>query len=105
MEPPRTESERDRPQVSFGATVAIVTGMVVVVVGLSVLAALVGGMWLDRALGTRPAFTIGLMVIAGPFSLYIIYRLTLMATRRMKPTAPMQSGKATRKYEDGGNDE
>jgi len=78
--------------------------MVVLVVGLSVFLALVGGMWLDRVLNTRPAFTIGLVVVSGPCSLYVIYRLTTQATKRMKPSAIAQTGKATR-YDEGGEDE
>jgi hypothetical protein len=79
--------------------------MVVGVVGLSVLVSLVGGMWLDRVLGTRPAFTVGLIVIAGPFSLYLIYRLTIRVLGRMKPAAPIQMGKSVRSYDEGGDNE
>jgi hypothetical protein len=83
----------------------MVTGMVVLVVGLSVFLALAGGMWLDRVLSTRPAFTIGLMVVSGPFSLYVIYRLTTLATKRMKTSVPTKTVKATRRYHEGGEDE
>ena len=104
MEPPRLEPERDHPRYSFGATLALVTGMVVVVVGLCVIAALVGGIWLDRALGTKPVFTVALIVAAGPISLYGVYRLTTGALSRMTPSLPARQGK-TKNYDEGGEDE
>lgn len=105
MQPTRNEPVQDRTQYSFGATLAIVTGMVVIVVGLSIVLALFGGLWLDRVLGTKPTVTIVLLVASVPISLYIIYRLTTAATSRMKPTPPFQQGKVPRKFDEGGDDE
>jgi hypothetical protein len=105
MEPPRLEPERDRPQYSFGATLALVTGMVVVVVGFCVSSALIGGVGLDRLLGTKPIFTIALIVAAGPVSLYLVYRFASGALSRMAPPLPTRPGKMKRYNDEGGNEE
>ncbi len=104
MEPSRLKPQRDHPRYSFGATLALVTGMVVVVVGFCVIAALVGGVWADKTLGTRPVFTVALIVAAGPISLYGVYRFTTGALSRMTSALPMQEGKV-KQSEEGGEDE
>lgn len=105
MEPPRLEPERDRPQYSFGATLALVTGMVVLVVGFCVISALIGGVGLDRLLGTKPIFTVALIVAAGPVSLFLVYRFASAALSRMTPPLPSRQGKMKRYDEEGGNEE
>jgi len=105
MEPPRLEPERDRPQYSFGATLALVTGMVVLVVGFCVISALIGGVGLDRLLGTKPIFTVAMIVAAGPVSLYLVYRFASAVLSRMTPPLPSRQGKMKRYDEEGGNEE
>jgi F0F1-type ATP synthase assembly protein I len=53
-----------------------------------VIVALFGGLWLDRLVGTRPLFTVLLLVGSFPLSLYIIYRVALSAVAQVKPAAP-----------------
>jgi F0F1-type ATP synthase assembly protein I len=105
MEPTRKEPEMDRPRYSFGVTLALVTGMVVLVVGLSVVIALVGGFWLDRQLDTKPVFMILFVVASGPISLYVIYRMTIAATSRMNPVLPARQGQSNKTFDQGGEDE
>jgi hypothetical protein len=105
MQAPPKEPEQDRPRYSFGATLAMVTGMVVVVVGLSVIVALIGGMWLDKILGTKPILTVALIVMAGPVSLYAVYRITTSVLSRMNPALPARPGRVTRTYYERGEDE
>lgn len=56
----------------------------VIVVGLGgflvlaiVLGILLVGLALDRTLGTRPLFTIGLMVLSAPVSIWVMYRVAM----------------------------
>ena len=105
MDPTSKAPERDRLRYSFGATLAIVSGLVVLTVGLSVIIALVGGLWLDRQLGTRSIFTILLIVAAGPVSLYVVYRVTMAIISRMKPMLPAQPGRGRKQTDEGGEDE
>ena len=52
-----------------------------------IIVALVGGLWLDRVLSTKPLFTVLLMLASFPISYYIIYRIALNAVGRIKPAA------------------
>ena len=82
----------------------MVTVMVVVVVGFCVIAALIVGIWLDRVLGTKPVFTVALIVAAGPVSLYGVYRFATGMLSRMAPTLPARQGKL-KQYDEGGEEE
>ena len=49
-----------------------------------VIGALLLGLWLDGQLQTRPWFTLGLMLVSAPLSVYAIYRFALRAARRVQ---------------------
>lgn len=50
-----------------------------------VIAALFLGLWLDSLVGQRGPFTIGLLVLSMPVSLYLMLRIALGAVSRIKP--------------------
>lgn len=66
-----------RPQ--YGLNTALV--VVITLGGFVILAIVMGvlliGMSVDRALNTRPLFTIGLMVLSAPVSIFVMYRLAM----------------------------
>jgi len=66
-----------------------------------IIVALVGGLWLDRLLSTKPLFTVLLMLASFPISYYIIYRIALNAVGKIKPAA----GKSSPKKEDMQSDD
>lgn len=55
------------------------------------LAAVFLGLLADRFLGTRPLFTIGMLVLSAPASIFFIFRITLRATARIRPLKQTQS--------------
>ena len=61
--------------------------LTVIIIGL----ALGAGLLLDRFLGTRPIFTILLLVGSVPISLYIIVRISLTAAGRAQRAAQRDS--------------
>jgi membrane protein implicated in regulation of membrane protease activity len=65
--------------------------------GLFILIAILGGLWLDRLLGTRPWLTIVLVVGLSPVSLFLVYRLARRASTDMKIVVP-KSG--SQKYDE-----
>jgi NADH:ubiquinone oxidoreductase subunit H len=105
MEPPRHVPDQDRSRYSFGAILSIVTGMVVIVVGLSVVVALFGGLWLDSVLDTKPIMTIVFVVASGPLSLFLVYRLTRAATSRMRFDQPANQARRFNQINELGDDE
>lgn len=62
-------------QYSLNMAVAITVGLGGFIVLAIVLATLALGLVIDRALDTRPLFTIGLMVLSAPVSIFVMYRV------------------------------
>lgn len=61
--------------------------MTVIIVG-----ALVLGIVIDKLLGFRGPFTVGLVLISAPVSLYVVIRLVLAAVRRTQaPPKPQDT--------------
>ena len=63
-----------------------------------VVMALFIGLWLDSLLGLRGPFTIGLVVLSVPLSLFMMVRVALSATRAIEP--PQTSTTTTTTKED-----
>ena len=65
-----------------------------------VLLALGAGLWLDARLGTRPAFTLVLVLGSVPVTLYLMFRIVLAGARRLQgapdasPSPPVKAGEA-----------
>ncbi len=81
--PSQVEAARASLQLAF-RVLALIGGLTVVVL----VVALVGGRLLDQALGTRPLFTVLLLIGSFPVSLYIIYRVALGAVATIATTQP-----------------
>jgi F0F1-type ATP synthase assembly protein I len=56
-----------------------------------VLAALFLGLAADRFLNTRPLFTIGLLVLSAPLSIFLMLRIATKAVAKIKPLKQTQS--------------
>jgi F0F1-type ATP synthase assembly protein I len=81
-------SQPNRSQYALNLTLASVAGQVGCLTLVIVVAALFGGLWLDRALQTRPLFTIVLVIGSMPVSLFIMYRVAMSAVARIRPAGP-----------------
>ncbi len=93
MSADETQNKADkRKQYLLNLSLAGLVGQVGFVTLAIVLAALFGGLWLDRQLGTRILFTILFIIVAGPLSLFVTFRLALNAVAKIKP-APARSDK------------
>ncbi len=68
---------------------------VVVVIG-----ALLIGLWLDSVLHTKPAFTLLLIILSVPLSLFVMLALVLGATRSITPNPPPTSKKEDRPWQE-----
>ncbi len=56
-----------------------------------VLAALFLGLAADNFLGTRPLFTIGLLVLSAPLSIFLMMRIAMKAIAKIKPLTQTRS--------------
>lgn len=53
-----------------------------------IMLALAAGLWLDQRLGTRPAFTLGLVLGSIPLSIYLMVRVLQGGMTRVQPPVP-----------------
>jgi hypothetical protein len=51
------------------------------------LAAIIGGLWLDNYLGTRPWITILLVLLSAPFVSWAIYKITIADTAHLRSSS------------------
>ncbi len=56
-----------------------------------ILAALFIGLTADKFLGTRPLFTLGLLVLSAPLSIFLMFRIAMKAIAKIKPLAQKKS--------------
>jgi len=74
----------DRRQKILNLTLAVVAGQVGCLTLVILLLAVFLGLWLDNQYGTRPTFTIGLLLGSIPVSLLVMFAVVRAAVRRIK---------------------
>lgn len=90
---PGEPTDKKRNQYAFNLTLAAVAGQVGCLTLIIVLAALFAGLWLDARLGTKPTFTVGLLLGSVPVTLVAMLWVVRKATANIKPTpSHSQSG-------------
>ncbi len=71
-------------EATYGLAVAGLLGQVGCLTVAIVLAALGTGLWLDAQLGSRPLFTIGLILASVPLTLVLMFRIVLAGAARLR---------------------
>jgi F0F1-type ATP synthase assembly protein I len=84
------QPKQDSVQYAINMSLAGVAGTIGFVTLIIVIAALFIGLLIDRQLGTRPLFTILVLLGSVPFTIYIMFRLALSAAARIKPAMPVK---------------
>ena len=79
-QPPRTPN-----QAELSTALAGLLGQVGCLTIFVILAALGAGLWLDNRLGTRPTFTLGLVLASIPVSIYMMVRVLQSGMARVQP--------------------
>jgi len=72
---------QDEFRTAVTMTVVWVAGLTLVVI----FAALFAGLWLDKILDSKPLFTIVLMLVSIPVTLFLTFRVVRAATARIQP--------------------
>lgn len=88
---PAPNPNPDRARSEFVLSVVNVVGLGGFVMLGIILAALFLGLLADRFLGTRPLFTIGLLVLSAPLSIFLMFRIAMKAVAKIKPLKQTQS--------------
>ncbi len=78
------EPQKNRKQYWLNLTLAGAAGQVGCVTLVIILAAVLGGLWLDSRFHTRPLFTLGLVVASIPVSLIAMLFIVRLVTSRIK---------------------
>lgn len=82
------------PEATYGLAVAGLLGQVGCLTVAIVLGALGTGLWLDAQLGSRPLFTIGLILASVPLTLVLMFRIVLAGAGRLRSkSAPGPQGR------------
>jgi cation transporter-like permease len=81
------EKKEDRRKQLLNTVLIVLVGQVGCVTLLVVLASVFGGMWLDERFGTRPLFTLALLMGGIPFSVLLMITLARRATRKIRAEA------------------
>jgi F0F1-type ATP synthase assembly protein I len=86
-------SPAQRSQRALNLAFASVAGLGGCLVLIVVIGALLGGLWLDNALKTKPLFTLVLVIGSMPVGIFVMYRVAMSAVARIKP-APASAPRA-----------
>jgi multisubunit Na+/H+ antiporter MnhG subunit len=90
-QPDKTPGDENR-QLAFSMALAVVLGLGGLLTLLIVMGALLTGLWLDNNLNTRPLFTILLMIVSAPVSIYLMYRVAMYGISKMTPASKNSQG-------------
>ena len=82
-----TNAQVEAAQASFTLAFKVIAQVGLLTLAV-IVAAVFGGVYLDRLLGTRPLFIVLLLLVSFPALLYIIYRVALRAVADIHRAAP-----------------
>jgi len=82
--------EKNQKQYIYNITLAVLVGQVGCLTLLIVMAAVFGGLYLDNQFGSRPWFTLSLVIGSIPISLAVMFFVSRAAIRRIKTQANTQ---------------
>ena len=95
--PTAIQSAFSMTPVAVGLEVGCLTIVIVVV-------AIAGGLLLDRLLGTKPLFTILLVLGSAPLSLFLTFKLAMRQIRKAFPPGSVSAGKTQTRNEENDNE-
>ncbi len=82
------EPQKDKKQYWLNLTLAGLAGQVGCVTLVIILAAVIGGLWLDSQFNTRPFFTLILLIASIPVSIIAMLYIVRLATSKIKAGLP-----------------
>jgi hypothetical protein len=75
---------------AFSPKVLEVGGAVGLLTILIVLVSVLGGIWLDKVLGTKPLFTVSLVLASAPVSLALTFYIATRSVKETRPSSPVE---------------
>jgi F0F1-type ATP synthase assembly protein I len=81
-----SQPEKNYWSAAFNSKAFTLGGEVGCLTLIIVILSVFGGIWLDRVLGTKPLFTISLVLLSAPFALILTYWIARRAVKDMTPS-------------------
>ena len=81
-------------------TLAAIAGLVGLLTLAVILAAVFGGLWLDNQFGTRPRYTLILVIVSMPVTLILMFIIVRSITKKITKDMPAGSGKEIQQKEE-----
>ncbi len=86
------QADIEKRKASFTMTLAGVVSLGGFIILGIVIGALALGLWLDGMLNVKPLFTILLMIVSAPISIFVMYRVAMSAISKMSPPSTKNQG-------------
>ena len=87
-----SQQEQDRKSL-LNTVLIVMVGQVGCLTLVIILASVFGGMWLDKTFGTRPLFTLILLIAGIPLSVLLMLFVARRTIARIKPGVETESSK------------
>jgi len=84
-------ADPQKKQRAINTTIAVLAGQVGCLTLVVLAAAVLGGMWLDARLGSKPTFTVGLLLVSIPVSVILMLVVARKAIAKIKTQPQPQS--------------
>ena len=91
MAPGNNSTQKNKTQYALNLGLAGFAGQVGCLTLVIIMAALLGGLWLDNQFGVKPLFTILFLIGSVPITIFVMFRVAMSAISRIKPVAPVKS--------------
>lgn len=88
----KTPSSENRKRSWLNMTIVALVGQVGCLTLVIVMGSVLAGLWLDNRFGTRPWFTLGLVVASIPVSLVVMVIVTRAAVKKIKTSPAPNKG-------------
>jgi F0F1-type ATP synthase assembly protein I len=93
--------KNDPGRYALNMTLAAVAGQVGCLTLVIILVAALGGLWLDNVFGTKPLFTIGLLLVSVPVTLIVMFWVVGRLTARIQTGNSQQQTEVTEEQDSG----
>jgi F0F1-type ATP synthase assembly protein I len=97
---PNDGQPTNRKQYVFNLTLTVVAGLVGLITLVIILAAVFGGLWLDNHFGTKPLYTLILVIVSMPITLVLMVVIVKNITRKIAGNYPVKNTKDTYQKEE-----
>jgi|CXWL01.1.fsa_nt_gi uncharacterized membrane protein YcfT len=91
MAPGDNSTQKNNTQYALNLGLAGFAGQVGCLTLVIIMAALLGGLWLDNQFGVKPLFTVLFLIGSVPITIFVMFRVAMSAISKIKPVTPVKS--------------